>query len=293
MRLINCRVLIGFLLTAAPITIHAADNQPEATQEEDLAKKLQNPVAALISVPFQNNFDFGLGPSHDGFRYTLNIQPVIPISLNENWNLISRTILPVISQHKAIGAPIEAGGEELESIQPTRPSVDVNQDGLGDTVQSFFLSPVKPGPGGTIWGVGPVFLLPTATDDFLGSGRWGAGPTAVLLKQTCGWTFGVLVNHIWSIAGDEHRPYVNSTFLQPFLSYTTKTKTTFGVNTESTYDWRAKQWLVPINFTISQLLKIGKLPLSLQIGTKYYAEGPNTAPDWGLRTTLTFLFPAK
>jgi hypothetical protein len=264
------------------------------TSVEDLAKKLQNPVAALISVPFQNNFDFGLGPSSDGFRYTLNIQPVIPISLNGDWNLISRTILPIISQHNAVGAPIEAGGEFLEAIQPTRRSVDVNQDGLGDTIQSFFLSPVKPGPSGIVWGVGPVFLLPTATDDLLGSGKWGAGPTAVLLKQTGGWTFGVLANHIWSFAGDDNRSYVSTTFVQPFLSFTTSTKTTFGVNTESSYDWRARQWLVPVNFSVSQLFRVGSLPpMSFAIGAKYYADGPRTAPDWGLRVTLTFLFPVK
>jgi hypothetical protein len=166
--------------------------QAEASSGEDLAKKLQNPVASLISVPFQNNFDFGLGPSHTGSRYTLNIQPVIPISLNKDWNLISRTILPVISQHNAVGAPIEAGGEEVEATSPVTRALDVNQSGLGDTVQSLFLSPVKPGPGGIIWGLGPVFLIPTATNDFLGSGKWGAGPTAVLLEQTGGWTFGIL-----------------------------------------------------------------------------------------------------
>jgi hypothetical protein len=266
------------------------------TAAEDLAKKLQNPVSSLISVPFQNNFDFGLGPSHTGWRYTLNVQPVIPISLNKDWNLISRTILPVISQHNAVGAPIEAGGEDFEAtsgITRSR-SVDVNQDGLGDTVQSFFFAPVKPGPGGIIWGLGPVFLLPTATDDFLGSGKWGAGPTLVLLKQSGGWTYGILANQIWSFAGDEDRSYVNSTFLQPFLSYTTKTKTTFGFNSESTYDWRAAQWLVPINFSISQLFRIGKSPpMSLNLGARYYAEGPSTAPKWGIRASLTLLFPTK
>ena len=229
-------VYLGLLAIGFPARTQDSTVAAPEISTEDLAKKLQNPIAALISVPFQNNFDFGLGPSNDGFRYTLNVQPVIPISLNKDWNLISRTILPIISQHNAVGAPIEAGGEFLEAIQPARRSVDVNQDELGDMVQSFFLSPVKPGPAGLVWGVGPVFLLPTATDDLLGSGKWGAGPTAILLKQTGGWTFGFLANHIWSFAGDENRSYVSTTFVQPFLSFTTRTKTTFGVNTESSYD---------------------------------------------------------
>jgi len=192
--------------------------QPATMSSEDLAKKLQNPVAALISVPIQSNFDFGLGPSHTGWRYTLNMQPVIPISLTKDWNLISRTILPVISQHNAVGAPIEAAGEEVEVIPSgrRRAAVDVNQEGLGDTVQSFFFSPVKPGPGGIIWGLGPVFLLPTATEDLLGSGKWGAGPTAVLLKQTGGWTYGILANQIWSIAGDEQRAFATRRFSNRF-----------------------------------------------------------------------------
>jgi hypothetical protein len=289
-------VVVCLSLFAIGLPAWAQDSTVVApeTSVEDLAKKLQNPVAALISVPFQNNFDFGLGPSNDGFRYTLNIQPVIPISLNRDWNLISRTILPIISQLNAVGAPIEAGGEFLEAIQPVRRSVDVNQDGLGDTIQSFFLSPVNPGPAGIIWGVGPVFLLPTATDGLLGSGKWGAGPTAVLLKQTGGWTFGVLANHIWSFAGDENRSYVSTTFVQPFISFTTSTKTTFSVNAESSYDWRAGQWLVPVNFSVSQLFKVGSLPpMSFAIGAKYYADGPRAAPDWGLRATLTLLFPVK
>lgn len=237
-QLASITVYLSLLALGFPARAQDSTVAGPETSTEELAKKLQNPVAALISVPLQNNFDFGLGPSNDGFRYTLNIQPVIPISLNENWNLISRTILPLISQHNAVGAPIEAGGEFLEAIQPARRSVDVNQDGLGDTVQSFFLSPVKPGPAGIVWGIGPVLLLPTATDDLLGSEKWGAGPTAVLLKQTGGWTFGVLANHIWSFAGDENRSYVSTTYVQPFLSFTTSTKTTFSVNTESSFDWR-------------------------------------------------------
>ena len=241
----------------------------EAAKQAELVKKTLNPIASLISVPFQNNWDFGVGPS-DAMKYTLNFQPVIPISLNRDWNVISRTILPTIYQ------------------ESTAPGVG-SKFGLGDTVQSFFLSP-KESPGGWIMGAGPVLLLPTATDRALGSGKWGAGPTAVVLRQDKGFTYGVLANHIWSYEGwgDQN---VNATFVQPFLSYTLKTFTSFGVNTESTYDWNARQWSVPMNFTITQLLKVGRQPLSLQLGYRYYTDGPQGGPDWGLRFAITFLFP--
>jgi hypothetical protein len=201
------------------------------SQEADLAKQLSNPVASLISVPFQFNYDRGFGPD-DGYRATLNIQPVIPITLNEDWNLISRTIMPLITQNDIAG-----------------PSG--TQSGLGDITQSLFFSPKAPGPGGIIWGLGPAFLLPVATDPLLGSGKLGLGPTGVVLKQSGPWTYGILANHIWSVAGPDGRADVNSTFLQPFLSYTTPDAWTFTLNSESTFDWTSDSWTVPVNFQVA------------------------------------------
>ena len=240
-------------------------------QAAELAKKLQNPVASLISVPIQNNWDFGIGPA-DAMRYTANIQPVTPFSISKDWNLIIRTIIPVIYDEE----PVKGFG---------------NKFGLGDITQSFFLSPKEP-VGGWILGAGPVALWPTETDSALGTGKWGAGPTVVALRQTQGFTYGILANQIWSYAGwgDQN---VNATFLQPFFSYTTKTVTTFAVNTESTYDWQAQQWTVPMNFMVQQLVKIGKLPIAFQLGYRYYAEVPKGGTDWGLRFNITFLFPKK
>jgi hypothetical protein len=249
----------------------AAHAQPSSgSSEEELAKKLSNPVANLISVPLQSNWDFDIGPA-DAMRYTLNVQPVIPFSLTRDWNLITRTIVPIIHAE----SPVEGGDSET---------------GLGDILQSFFLSPEKP-LGGWIIGAGPVFLYPTATEDALGSGKWGVGPTAVVLRQDGPWTYGILANHVWSFAGDDDRPDVNSTFLQPFLNYTTKMATTFGLNTESTYDWERDRWTVPINATVAQLVRIGGLPVSFMLGARYYAERPAGGPDWGIRFDVTFLFP--
>ncbi len=247
---------------------------PVAAQDAnaDLAKQLSNPVASLISVPFQLNYDHGYGPM-DGDKAVMNIQPVIPISLNEDWNVISRTILPVTWQSDIAG---DSG----------------TQFGLGDTQQSLFFSPKLPTAGGIIWGVGPAFLLPTGTDELLSGEQWGAGPTAVLLKQENHWTYGVLANHIWSFAGDHNRDDVSSTFLQPFLSYTTPTAWTFALNTESTYDWKNDQWSVPINISVSKLTKFGEQPVSLQLGARYWAESPDNGPKgWGVRAGMTFLFP--
>jgi len=258
-------------VTHAPANATATGPGGAANSTADLAKTLANPIGALISVPFQSNFDFGGGPAGDGYQFKLNLQPIIPITLNEDWLLISRTILPYVDQQDVIGT--------------------TSQSGLADTVQSFFLSPVKPTESGWIWGAGPAMLLPTATDDLLGGEKWGAGPTAVVLKQQNGWTYGALVNHIWSFAGDSARSDVSATYLQPFLSYTTKTSTTFTLNTESTYDWTNSQWTVPLNFMIQQIVKIGDQPIALTAGARYYTDKPDGGPDWGLRFAIIFLFP--
>lgn len=237
--------------------------------DTDLAKKLSNPVSDLISVPIQSNLDYGLGPG-GGTKWTTNIQPVIPFSLSENWNIISRTILPVIEQQG-----IALGGS-------------ADEWGLGDVTQSFFLSPKSSDP---IWGVGPAILFPTATDDVLGSEKWCLGPTAVLLKQSGHLTFGALVNHLWDVGGDEERNYVSATFLQPFVAYTTPHATTFTVNAESSYDWHSEQWTIPVNFVVSQVVKLGNQPMQLFAGARYYADKPDGGPDWGLRAGFTLLFP--
>lgn len=239
----------------------------------DMAKTLANPIGAMISVPLQSNYDFNGGPTGDGEQFKLNLQPIVPFNLNEDWLLISRTVLPVISQDDIIGTS--------------------SQSGLADTVQSFFLSPTSPSRGGWIWGAGPALLLPTATDDLLGTEKWGAGPTAVALKQQNGWTYGALVNHLWSFAGESSRADVNATYMQPFVSFTTPKARTYTLNAESTYDWENRQWTAPINVMIQQLVTIGKQPVAFTGGIRYYLDAPDGGPDWGLRFAVVLLYPRK
>jgi hypothetical protein len=239
--------------------------------DQDLAQKLQNPISDLISVPFQFNYDCCFGPE-DGGRFTLNIQPVVPISLNRDWTLILRTIVPVISQQETV-----AGLDD--------------HFGLGDTLQSLFFSPT-PEPGGVIWGIGPAIYWPTASNTYLGPRKWGAGPTFVVLKQSAGWTYGLLANHIWSFAGESETPDVNSTFLQPFLAHTWPDTTALSLNTESSYNWETDEWSVPINLVLSHVFRFGTQPVSFAIGGRYYAVTPHDGPRWGVRFVVTLLFPA-
>jgi hypothetical protein len=265
------RSLTASLALAATCAVSA----PAAAQEnrDTLARQLSNPIASLISVPLQLNADFGVGADGDGTYYTLNIQPVIPVRLNDDWNLISRTVLPIASREGAVF------GDGVT--------------GVGDTLQSFFFSPAQPGPHGLIWGVGPAFLLPTASDERLGGEKWGGGPTVVALTQNGPWTTGVLANHIWSFAGDDERADVSTSFVQPFAGYALGSGRTISAGLEASYDWNAEQWTAPASLSFSQILPVGKQLISVQVGARYYLDAPPNGPEWGLRTTLTFLFPRR
>ncbi len=222
-------------------------------------------------MPFQLNYNEGYGDS-DGKQTYLNIQPVIPYSIAENWNVISRTIVPVVSQDDVVPG---AG----------------SQFGLGATTQSFFFSPKQPTAAGLIWGVGPAFLIPTATDD-IATDQWDAGVTGVALRQTGPWTIGALANHIWSITGDDEDGDISATFLQPFVSYTTPKATSFTFNTEATYDLGSRAVVGPLNAVVAQVVKLGEQPVQFGLGARYWLDTPEAGPDgWGARFAVTFLFP--
>jgi len=244
--------------------------------DADLARAAQNPIADMISLPFQNNTNFNVGPL-EKTQNILNIQPVYPVNLNEEWNLITRTIVPLISQ----------------------PAFTPSQDrefGLGDIQFSAFLSPKKPTAGGLIWGVGAIAQLDTASNDRLGQGVWGLGPTAVALKIEGPWVYGGLVNNVWSVSEDSGRQNVNQFLFQPFINYNFPDipgrYLTFAPII--TANWEAdsgNQWTVPLGLGVGQIFRIGKQPMNGQVSAYYNVEKPEYGADWQLRIQLQFLFP--
>jgi hypothetical protein len=246
--------------------------------EEDLARAAQNPVADLISLPFQNNTIFGFGP-FDRTGNLLNIQPVIPANLSSKVNLISRAILPVVT------AP-----------DVTRP--EGTTWGLGDLVYTAFFSPAK--PSALIWGAGPVLQIPTGTSDATGSGKWGAGPSLVLLGMPGRTVLGVLVNNIWSYAGSSDRADVNQMLIQYFVNYNFQGGWFLTSAPIITSNWELPShagWVVPFGIGGGRVFPIGRQPVNVNAQFYYNAITPETedgtriGPEWSLRVTFQFLFP--
>jgi hypothetical protein len=274
--LIGVVLSVGLSVEASAQAQGGAAAQPPPS-DADLAQQLTNPVASLVSVPLQFNWDQPVGLDDDT-RFTMNFQPVVPIGLSEDWNLIARWIMPYIGQPRLFeGAPPSSG--------------------LSDIVASAFFSPAK--PGAIIWGAGPVFLLPTTADPALGAGKWGVGPTVVVLTLKGPWTVGVLANHLWSYAGDDFtggavREDVNSTFLQPFVNYTTKGAVSLGVNVEASANWEADDsWTVPLHFNVAKLTRFGPFPMNVGGGAGIFLTAPDGRPDWRLRFVATLLLPRQ
>jgi hypothetical protein len=262
---LSASLAAGAAIAAEPVPVGTAP--PPAADTADLAEKLQNPVADLISMQFQSNFDFGVG-ANSGTLYLLDVQPVVPLHITSDWNYIVRPVLPFISTSNVYGPGYVTG--------------------LGDLEIETFLSPVKPGPFGIIWGLGPTSILPTATQRKLGADVMTLGPSGVVLWQKCGWTIGTLVTQNWRVAGPGD---YNATYFEPFISHTFKTATTIAVDSESTYDWLSEEWTISFNNTYSQVFKLGKIPVEIGLALQYYAQSPVPGQQWGLRVNITPMFP--
>jgi hypothetical protein len=267
--------------TSSVALILAQATASHAQDGDALAKAAQNPVAAMISLPLQNNTFFGVGP-HGDVANVLNIQPVVPIGAGD-WNIISRTIVPVIYvQDLAPG---------LSDIA-NDPQGDDGSFGLGDVNQSFYFSPADAGP--VIWGVGPSLTVPSATDDSLGSERWSAGPAAVALAMPGNWVVGSLVRQLWSFAGDDDRQDVNQTLIQPFVNYNFPGGWYAVSSPIITANWEADSddtWTVPVGGGMGKIFKIGGQAMNASLQGFYNVERPEFGPDWSIRFQLQFLFP--
>ena len=266
-RLLAATLCAAVLFTAAPVRAEMS--------AEELAKLAQNPVGNLISVPFQNNTNLNVGPEK-GTQNILNIQPVYPIELNKDWNLITRTIIPLIWQP---GYVPEQG----------------TQFGLGDMQLSGFLSPSEPGPGGLIWGAGAIAQMPTDTND-LGNKNWGLGPTVVVLRIQHGdpWVYGVLANNIWSLTSDKQGGAYNNGLIQPFVNYNFEGGFYLVSGPILTVDWKAEssqRWTVPLGGGIGKIFHLGKLPVNTSIQGYYNVVHPDYGANWQLRAQVQFMFP--
>jgi hypothetical protein len=291
-----CVALFAALLTSAP---SARSQSPQSTAQssentEDLQKATQNPVASLISVPIQDNSNFGIGPFNRN-QNVLNIQPVIPTRISENWNLIVRWITPFIWQPAPGTANLEVYG-----IVENTPAYFLAQDvqktagvyGLGDMTPTFFFSPSKPHK--VIWGVGPVFILPTATSKVLGQGKLSMGPSVVALVQPGSWTIGALINNAWSVAGSGSRASVNQMTWQYFINYNLKKGWYLSSSPIITANWEASSgnvWTVPLGGGVGRIMRLGMQPVNLTAQFYGNAVYPTHGSPWSLRLQIAFLFP--
>jgi len=254
----------------------AVSQPPVAAEKNDsaeIAQKLTNPLAAMISVPLQNWLDFNLGPRKDGFRYTMEAQPVYPIQISRDWNLLSRTTIPFVYQQNVSG--------------------QTTQVGLSDPTEALFLSPVH--TKSIIWGAGPVFLIPTGTNGLLSTRKFGIGPTAVVLKHKGRTNAGFLASQVWSVAGSASHPDVSQTYAQPFFAYTTAKAWTFAATSYDTYNWTAGRWTAIVNpIRVSKLLKLGPQRLSVGGALRCTVTSPQYQPKGcGLEFTVTLVYPSK
>ncbi len=257
-------------LAQNPVGVHAE------MSAEELAKLAQNPVGNLISVPFQNNTNFNVGPL-DGTQNILNIQPVYPIEVNPDWNIITRTIIPLIWQ------PGFSAGQGTEF-------------GLGDIQLSAFLSPSKPTADGIIWGGGAIVQTPTNTDARLGNKNWGLGPTAVVLriKQGDPWVYGVLANNVWSLSSDERGGAYNNGLIQPFVNYNFKEGFYLTSAPVMTVNWKAdggQKWTVPLGGGVGKIFHLGRLPVNTQLSAYYNVVHPDDGANWQMRVQVQLMFP--
>jgi len=254
-------------------TLPQAPAAAKTNESAEIAQKLANPLAAMISIPIQSWFDFNLGANKDGFRYTMEAQPVYSLRISKEWNLLSRTTIPVVYQQNVYGR--------------------TTQTGLSDSTESLFLSPVH--TKSFIWGAGPIFLVPTGTNGLLSTRKFSVGPTAIVLEHKGHTNIGLLASQVWSVAGSDSHPDVSQTYAQPFLAYTTKKAWTYAMTSYDTYNWEVGRWTAIVNpIRVSKLVKLGQQKLSVGGALRCTVTSPQYQPKGcGLEFTVTPVYPAR
>jgi hypothetical protein len=248
-------------------SVHAQDT-PE------IAKQAQNPIASLVSVPFENDFNPRTGINKED-SYVMEMKPVVPFTLSNDWNLITRTIIPVVQ------------------VPDLAPGVD-GTSGIGDVQTSLFLSPAK--TGAVIWGAGPVVSFPTASQEILGTKKLSVGPTVVVLKIHGHWLFGTLVQNLFSVAGPSARLNVNQMLMQPFANYNLKHGWYLTSSPIITANWEVnpnQRWVVPVGGGAGRIVHFGKLPVNIYAQLFRNVERPDGTTNWSARLQVQLLFPKK
>ena len=254
---ITCILVLG--------PVYAADNESASI---DIAREDQNPITRFYTVRFEDNAQFGFGPDDEVLNF-FRIQPLVPVKLSEDWHLVTRAIIPIVHQ-------------------PWPESTD----GLSDIGLNFFLTPGRAGK--FIWGVGPALILPTATDDKIGTEKWSAGPAVAAVYYTGPWVIGAVAQNVWSFAGEDERNDVNLMTVRPLINYNLPNGWYLSSSPSIAANWEAKEddrWLVPVGGGVGKIFTIGNQRMSALLESYYHIKSPDIGPDWQLRFQLSFLFP--
>ncbi len=238
---------------------------------DELLQKLANPLAALASFGMTSDFDYHVGPEEAGHRHTSTLQVTLPLSLGENWNVVSKTITPFVYQEEIF------------------PGADT-QFGVGDLTQVVYLAAVQPGRRGWVAGAGPLLRIPSSSDELLSSEKWSLGPSLALVRQHDDVTLGLIGGHVWSVAGDEDRPDISVTTLEPFITWRTEGLWNLSLRTTASYNHKEDEWTVPLILSVEKLASFLTRPVTITFGLRYWAEGPDAAPhDFGFRFGVTLV----
>ncbi|MGA8575709.1 MAG: hypothetical protein WB609_08520 [Candidatus Cybelea sp.] len=256
--------------------------QQQAALQQAIIKTSQNPVGNIAIFPFQNNFNYGVGP-YSRFQYILNFQPVVPFMLSKNMTLIARTIIPSINQPSFAPPPVCASPYGCPSTF-----------GLGDIQEQLFFAP-KTKPGALIWGAGPIIQFPSASPGTLGGGKWAVGPNLVGLIMPGHIVTGLLVSQLWSVAGQVNRPNISAALFQAFFNYNLKNGWAISTSPILTANWTATQnkWAVPLGGGVARTFKLENQLMQLSIQYYTYVARPVTSPQTNLKITWSLLYPIK